>query len=275
MECRLKQITLFYEVVGHGKPIIMLHGWPLDHRHMMAEMEPLFERRSGWKRIYPDLPGMGRTPGKAWITHQDQVLDIALGLIDALIPGERFVVAGASYGAYLARGMVRERGTVMDGLLLTVPVVHAYESERTLPPPVTLLPDPALISGLQPSEAEAMEGIAVVQSEELLAWLRANVFPAIEDADQAFLGELRKNYAFSFDADALPEPFSGPTLIVTGRQDNVCGYQDAWSLLENYPRATFAVLDRAGHGLVVEQRKLFNALARDWLDRVEEYAERS
>lgn len=84
---------------------------------------------------------------------------------------------------------------------------------------------------------------------------------------------LEANYAFSFDVDALPEePFPAPTLIVTGRQDSLCGYRSAWDLLDNFPRATFAVLDRAGHGLSAEQKMLFRALVGEWLDRVEEYA---
>jgi hypothetical protein len=77
---------------------------------------------------------------------------------------------------------------------------------------------------------------------------------------------------FSFDVDILPTPFAAPTLFLTGRQDNWCGYQDAYRLLDNYPRASFSVLDRAGHALPVEQKTLFRALVNEWLDRVEEYA---
>jgi len=47
----------------------------------------------------------------------------------------------------------------------------------------------------------------------------------------------------------LDSPFESPTLIITGRQDRVIGYQAAWDLIENNPRATFAVLDRASHFL--------------------------
>ena len=36
-----------------------------------------------------------------------------------------------------------------------------------------------------------------------------------------------------------------PTLVIAGRQDVTAGYRDAWHILESYPRATFAVLDRA------------------------------
>ena len=55
-----------------------------------------------------------------------------------------------------------------------------------------------------------------------------------------------------------------------GRQDATVGYRDAWELIENYPRGTFAILDRAGHNLQIEQEGLFNALVNEWLDRVEE-----
>ena len=89
-------------------------------------------------------------------------------------------------------------------------------------------------------------------------------------ADFEFLGKLKEHDAFSFDIHKLPQPFAKPTLILTGRQDSNCGYVDAWSILENYPRATFVVLDRAGHGVEVEQEGLFRILASEWLDRVEE-----
>jgi pimeloyl-ACP methyl ester carboxylesterase len=271
MECTLENITVYYETFGEGRPIIMLHGWPIDHRHMVSYMEPLFKSREGWKRIYPDLPGMGKTPGMDWITHQDQMLDITIELIDKVAPGQRFVVAGTSYGGYLARGVVHRRADMMDGLLLTVPVIRARNNERTLPPHVTLVEDPACTSELEPDKKEAFLKMAVVQSQELLEVMRADIFPAFEVADHEFLSKLRENSAFSFDVDALAEPFAGPTLFLMGRQDAVCGYRDAWEILENYPKGTFVVLDRAGHALGTEQRDLSHALVSEWLDRVEEY----
>ena len=92
-----------------------------------------------------------------------------------------------------------------------------------------------------------------------------------EVADEAFLSRLRtQGYAFSFDVDTDAALFDRPTLILVGRQDGIVGYRDAWETLENYPRATFAVLDRAGHNLQIEQEELFNTLVGEWLDRVEE-----
>lgn len=275
MECELKDITVHYESFGEGRPIVMLHGWSADHRWMASEMEPLFRQRHGWRRIYPDLPGHGMTLGKDWIKNRDQELDVVLEFIDAVIPGESFVVAGSSAGAYLARGVVHHRSASVDGLLLTVPLIVADDAERHVPSHVTLVADSALASELEPDEAEGLFQIVVVQSRKVLDYLRANV-PSAETGDEAYQERIREspeNYAFSFDVDALPEPCPAPTLIVTGRQDSVVGYGDAWRILENYPRGTFVILDRSGHFLEVEQEDLFHALAGEWLDRVEEYAE--
>ena len=273
MECELKDITVHYELLGEGRPIIMLHGWSCDHRHMVSDMEPLFKQRDGWKRIYLDLPGHGRTPEKEGMANQDMILDVVLDFINKLIPGQRFVVAGMSAGAYLARGVVRHRSASIDGLLLTVPLIVADDAKRHVPSQVTLVADPVLVSELEPDEAEGLFQIAVVQSRKVVDYRRAN-FPSTSATGTDFQEKLREpeNYAFSFDVDALPKPCPAPTLIVTGRQDSSVGYRDAWEILENYPRGTFVVLDRSGHLLPVEQEDLFHALVGEWLDRVEEYA---
>jgi pimeloyl-ACP methyl ester carboxylesterase len=275
MDCELKDITVHYELLGEGRPIIMLHGWSVDHRHMVSDMEPLFRQRDGWKRIYLDLPGHGRTPGKDWITNQDRILDVVLDFIDNVISGQRFVVVGTSAGAYLARGVVHHRSASIDGLLLTVPLIVAEDAKRHVPSPVILVADSALVSELEPAEAEGLFQIAVVQSRKVLDCIRANLSSASETGDLAFQAKIREhpeNYAFSFDVDALPKPCPAPTLIVTGRQDSVAGYRDAWEVLENYPRGTFVVLDRSGHFLPFEQEDLFHAFVGEWLERVEEYA---
>jgi pimeloyl-ACP methyl ester carboxylesterase len=270
MECELENITIHYEMIGEGRPIIMLHGYPLDHRYMMHDMEPFFEQREGWKRIYPDLPGMGRTPGAGWITTQDQILDIVLAFIGQVLPKQRFVIVGASYGGYLARGVIYRRSAFIDGLLLTAPGILADISKRTLPPHVTLFDDKEAIAEMEPEQAKDLQGLAVALTRKLADYMKANIYPAVEIADHKFLNSLDKHWAFSFDVDTPTNPFTQPTLILTGRQDSIAGYVDAWNILENYPRATFVVLDRAGHGLQVEQESLFRALVNEWLDRVEE-----
>ena len=168
---------------------------------------------------------------------------------------------------------MHRRPAAIDGVLLTVPLIVAGGAERQVPSHVTVAADPALAAEVEPDEADGYFAFAVVQSRQVVDYLRANV-PSAETGDEAYQERMRErqSYSFSFDVDTLAEPCPAPALIVTGRQDDRIGYRDAWGILENYPRGTFAVLDRAGHMMGVEQKDLFHALAGEWLDRVEEYA---
>jgi pimeloyl-ACP methyl ester carboxylesterase len=269
MECKLENITLHYEQFGEGRPLLLLHGWPADHRHMVKDFEPLFEERQGWQRFYPDMPGMGKTPGPSWITSQDQMLDVLLAFIDAVIPGQRLAVAGTSYGGYLAQGLVYRRPEMVNGAMFMTPAMHIDFEERDVPPHKTIVEDEALQEELG-DEAEFFHQFAVVESRELLESIRRDIIAAIQLADHEFLATVEQQYLFSFDVNDLPQPFARPALFLHGRQDSSVGYRDAWKVIEQYPRASFVVLDRAGHGLGVEQRGLFQALTAEWLDRVEE-----
>lgn len=261
-----------YETVGEGRPIVLLHGWMIDHRVMMDLAEPVFAERDGWRRIYPDLPGMGQTSGHG-IDNQDQVLDLLLQFIEATTGGSRFVVGGFSYGGYLALGTAYKRPEQLDGLLVIAPPgLPGDGREPRLAPETTLVEDPGLLEGLDEATAEGFRTVAVVQNKELLDAFVNLGLPATQMADLEYLTRLDEHWPFSFVEECLRSPFTRPTLVLTGRQDARVGWADAFDLMDNYPRGTYAVLDGAGHSLAWERRTLFNALVGDWLDRVEQYA---
>ena len=264
MRCDIGDVAIYYETYGSGRPVVMLPGRPSDHRVMARFMEPLFTQRQGWLRIYPDLPGTGRTPSVDRLATHDAMLEAVLAFIDKVIPGQRFVLAGLSYGGYLARGVVYHRAASIDGLMLCAPQVKADPAQAQLPPRTIIVEDQAIAAELEP-----IANLMMVQNPRVAEAVR-ELLAEVRIADHTFNDRLEEAGPFSFDVDTLPTPFGGPTLIVTARQDNLCGYRDAWDLLDNYPRATFAVLDRAGHFVNIEQDALCQALMGEWLDRVEE-----
>lgn len=270
MEVVVKSVPVYYEEFGTGIPILMLHGTPVDHRWMAADMEPLFQNRTGWRRIYPDFPGRGKTPGAAWINTPDDILEIMLEFIQAVAPNQRFVVAGLSYGGYMARGMVYQLGSMIDGVLLWIPQVETDSTKLQAPAHQVLVEDAQFLPALTPQES-FLPNMSVVQNVAIIEWMRSKGLPAIAMADFPFLEKVGDLSSFSFPLDQLSAPFPAPALIVTGRQDAMVGYKNAWEILDNYPRGTFAVLDRAGHFLDIEQKPLLEALTSEWLNRVEEY----
>ena len=113
----------------------------------------------------------------------------------------------------------------------------------------------------------------VVQDRSFLDRLRKEIFEV--DRENEKLGTNWDVRSVPLSYNTIQIFFSKPTLILTGRQDNSVGYRDVWDLIENFPRATYAVLDRAGHFLSVEQNTLMKALINEWLDRVDESREAS
>ncbi|MFX1320181.1 MAG: alpha/beta fold hydrolase [Promethearchaeota archaeon] len=272
MECELKRIKIYYEIYGEGHPILMIHGFMPDHRLMKGCMEPIFKDRPNYKRIYFDLPGMGKTKSKQWIKNSDQIFELVLEFIDKIIPNQSFIIASESYGCYLARGLIYKRMKFIDGVLFLCPLIIPQPSKRSLPEPITLKEDRKLLSKLSSQDREEFKGTAVVQNQRIWERFKEEVLNGIRIADDEFLNEIfEKGYAFSFDVDKLILRFDKPTLFLLGRQDISVGYRDAWNTIEQYPRATFAILDEAGHILEIEKEILFNYLVNEWLDRVEYY----
>ncbi len=272
MFCELDGLSIYYETYGEGTPILNIHGYGIDHHVMSNCMEPIFNKRPGWQRIYLDLPGMGQTKAPKWLKNSDQMLDILVQFCDKVMQGRRFLVAGESYGGYLARGLAYKMPQCLSGVLLICPVIIPDKTKRELPLRTVFVRDEKLLENIETSERKLFERMLVLQDRKRWERFRQDILPGVKARDAEFNHWLIHNgYGFSFDADRPEHPFEKPSLILAGRQDASVGYKDALSIMDNYPRGTFAVLDRAGHGLEVEQEAIFNCLINELLDRVEEY----
>ena len=160
MRCNISDCDVYYEMIGEGMPIIILHGSTLDSRSMTGCMEPIFENRKGWKRIYMDFPGHGQTSGGDWIKGSDDVLQVALDFIDHIIPDTQFILVGLSYGGYIARGILHQRLEHVAGLLLIVPRVVSHPSKRTLPTKQVIVREEKFLAELDPQLREGFEEVA-------------------------------------------------------------------------------------------------------------------
>lgn len=274
MECVLDKIKVHYEICGEGRPVLMLHGWPVDHSFMIRMFEPIYQDLDGWKRIYLDLPGMGKTSGAEWIKTHDDMLEVVLDFIDHVIMDNNFYIVGESYGAYLARGVLQKKSALINGLMMTVPAIYANRARWTLPEHKIIYENLEFYEELKTKNLEEFIVYVTDQNDQCLENLRSVAIPSILMADYEFLNDIDFNNEFSFEIDDLDPPFSKPTLIIVGRQDAVVGYRDAWQVMENYSRATFAVLDYAGHAIGLGERDaIFMALVNDWIDRLERHTD--
>jgi pimeloyl-ACP methyl ester carboxylesterase len=273
MELKLNNGNAHYYAIGEGIPLLTLGGRTTDYRYMMGLMEPLFQERSGWQRIYMDPPGHGKTQVDENVDSYDMVLDFIIDFVDTLLEGRAFVIAGQSLGSTLSMGVVHKIPEQVDGCcLIACGDVWWDYRPRTL-----LLPDQVVLEGDSDFMAGIKTGhkwlanIVVAQSNRGLTKLYDDWLSAGYPLYDAKLWDLIKERGgFSFDVNNLAESFERPTLILTGRQDSMDGYEIPWDTFNMFPRATLAVLDKAGH-LVgwAEQESLTKTLIVEWLNRVE------
>jgi pimeloyl-ACP methyl ester carboxylesterase len=261
--------TVEVEDIGNGMPILFIHGFEIDHRSLLYTLGPLFEGRTGYRRIHIDLPGFGASPWVPTIVSSDAMVDFVLTVIDEMVGSEPLLIVGESWGGYLARGVVTHRPEQIRGLALLYPVVVALAADREVPDHRVLYETPGALDEATPAEADEYRENLVVVDHGSRDYFHEAIAPAIRAADPAAVERIRSAYAFATDPDSAGDPYPGPALVVTGRQDANVGYRDALGILERLPRATFAVLDEAGHGLLGERPQVTTALVNDWLDRVE------
>lgn len=266
--CKVRQAEIYYEDLGQGKPILMIHGYSLDHRLMKGCMEPVFTKRDGWRRIYIDLPGMGLTKNYSELSSSDEMLDVVLDFIQTLIPNQEYVIAGESYGGYIARGVIQRNPEQIQGAAFICPLIIPGLENRTVEKHEVLKIDKHFVERLSKEELDDFSRVNVVLDE--YTWLRYNqeIVSGSNIGDKQFLSKIKDKYGFSFEIDQFD--FNKPSVFLLGRQDSSVGYKDAFEILNKYPRGTFAVLDKAGHNLQIEQPQIFNSLVNEWLDRIEE-----
>lgn len=264
---------VYYEEFGEGEPILIIHGLACNIELMKGCIEPIFKEVNGYKRIYIDLLGMGKS-NKCSLEYasSDKILEMLLSFIKEKIDKE-FLLVGESYGGYLSRGILSKCYKNIEGLMLLCPMIIPDDTKRTLPEGNLKFHDKEFLEKIDKNKRELFLEYMIIANEKMYKRFEKEVISGIEQANNDFIKKLRENYSFSFNVDEEIKMinFSKPSLFITGRQDNAVGYYDLYNLLEDYPRATFAILDTAGHNLQIEQEEVFNSLFLNWLKRVEKY----
>ncbi|MCX5583882.1 alpha/beta fold hydrolase [Streptomyces erythrochromogenes] len=258
MEIRVGQVAVHAVEHGAGRPVLVLHGAGVDHREAEACFEPALDGAAGLRRIYPDLPGMGRTPAPASLRSADDLVDTLLRFADEVTDGTAYLLVGHSAGAYFAQAMAARRPERVAGLALVCPLL----------PGVREVPEHRVVVGAGDIGDDAFRGYFVIQTPEMLERYRRYVAPAAALVDEAALERIGARWALTPEPPPAPA-YPGPTVVVAGRLDSTVGHAAAVDLVHHYPHASLAVVDDAGHALPHEQPELLRALLVEWLTRVE------
>lgn len=95
--------SLFVEIKGEGKPIILIHGFPLTHEMWKPQIG--FLSQNGFKIIAPDLRGFGNSLVEISEWNMDDFAQDIIWIADKLNI-EKFSVAGMSMGGYITFNLI-------------------------------------------------------------------------------------------------------------------------------------------------------------------------
>lgn len=158
MEIRAGQVVVNYVEHGTGRPVLVLHGAGVDHREAEACFEPLFDDRAGLRRIYVDLPGMGRTAAPENLCSADDVLEALLNFAEEATGGKAHLLIGHSAGAYYAPAMAAKRPALVVGLALVCPLLPGLRD----------VPEHRRIAGSGEIGDDVSRSYFVIQTPEML-----------------------------------------------------------------------------------------------------------
>jgi len=233
-------IRLAYDRRGKGTPLVLLHGYPLDH-HLWDGVVPLLQDQ--FDIIHPDLRGFGGfSTVDSFYTMEDIASDLA-GLLDFLdIP--KAVIVGHSMGGYVALAFARLYPERVTGLGLVSSQV--------------LADTPAKREDRFKTAAEvADKGIATVveamtpkfTSDTRLQEFARNSMEQQQPA--AYIGALK---AMGERVDSTPflSRMDYPVVIVHGDADNLIPIDRAREVKAALPSAYLVEISGAGHMPMME-----------------------
>lgn len=239
----LNGIELAYTRRGSGQPLVLLHGYPLDHR-IWDGIVPLLENQ--FDLILPNLRGFGEsTTVDTPYTMDDYAADIA-ALLDALNI-RKTALAGHSMGGYVALAFARLFPDRVTGLGLI--------ASQTLPD------SPERKQGRYQAAAEAAEkgigGIVEAMTPKFTPnpALQAVVRAVMEkQTPRACIGAL-KAMAERPDSTSLLKSLSCPLVIVHGEADALIPIERAREVKQALPRAVLVELPGCGHLPMLEAKE--------------------
>lgn len=262
----LDDARLFYEIVGNGDPLIVVHGGPgLDHAYLQPGLDALGTRHTV---IYYDQRGTGRSAAE--LTPEAINFDAFVDDIDALrqaLGYERVSVLGHSFGALIALQYALRYPESLRALILMNPTEPGTRfQEQTAERQAT-----------RRSEQVAEEMAAIRETEAFQArdpatlsrFYRLAFRSTMRDPDQVELVELdlegttarQGQDVAALLGQSMEQPVDwwgqlglvqAPTLVIHGRFD-APPVDMARELAEAFPLGSLAVLD-TGHFPYVEDR---------------------
>jgi pimeloyl-ACP methyl ester carboxylesterase len=238
---KVNGIQIAYEHRGKGVPLVLLHGYPLDHT-IWDEVAPLLQKK--FDLILPDLRGFGQSD---LVESQYTIVDMAADIVALLdeLGIENTYIAGHSMGGYVALAFASNYSKRALGLGLVSSQALADTPERKAGRYATA--DEIMRTGVEPV-AESMSP-KLTPDERVQAFVRR----LIAAQRPAGLANALKAMAERFDSSGMIPSLKIPVVVVHGAQDELIPVDRAREIKAALAQVYLAELPGTGHMPMMEK----------------------
>ena len=256
-------VRLAFVDQGSGMPVLLVHGFPLDHSMWNAQIDALAR---DYRVIAVDLRGFGRSEaGDEEVTMEEYADDMA-GLLDALSIQDRVVFAGLSMGGYVAWQFWRRYQSRVKALILCdtraaadTPEIAAGRlkmAEHVLAAGPRLLTEAMLPKLFARSTVENRPEVVESLREVMLS------------SDRRAIAAAARGMAQRPDVTAMLGEINCPSLVIVGRLDAITTAEEMRSVADAMPLASYVEIADSGHMTTMEKPAEVNAAMLDFLGKI-------
>ena len=248
--------------VGSGRPVLLLHGFPLTSESFRPQLDALGAR---FRLIAPDHRGFGDSgPAGAEATEMSRIARDALAVLDSL-GIRRAVVGGVSMGGYAAMALLREDAGRVAGLVLIDTQATADDEAGK-----ARRADTARAIEARGAQALVDAMLGKLVADDCDPAVRAGVEAMIRSTRPEGTAAAVRGMALRSDSQDVLARFAGPALVVVGSKDAITPPAKAKELASLLKGSRLVEIPGAGHLSNLEQPAAFNAAAEAFLSSIPE-----
>lgn len=249
---------MFHAEQGRGLAVVLLHGFPLDHRMYRPQIDALSRSH---RVIAPDLTGFGRTTSDQPFTMDSLAKDVhaLLERVGAL----PCVLGGFSMGGYVALSFAKRYPGDLKGLMLidTRAEGDSAEGKAGRMKMIDLVKSAGPKAVADQMIPKMYTPATLADRPELVAQTRQMMEACPPLTIEHALLAMRDREDHSHNLPSI----AAPTLIVVGEHDAITTPAMAQTMAAGVRGATLKIIPNAAHLSPLEQPQIVNAAIASFL----------
>jgi pimeloyl-ACP methyl ester carboxylesterase len=254
-------IQLAYVDQGAGRPLVLVHGFPLDHTMWHAQIDAL---SGDYRVIAPDLRGFGQSGVSEGTVSMQQFADDLAALLDALEVDEPVVLCGLSMGGYVAWQFWRRHSPRLGGLILCdtravgdTPEAAAARREMA---------ERVLREGPAPLVAQMMPRLFAPSTAEEHPEVAESLRRVMMQTDPRGIAAAARGMAERPEMVSKLREIDCPVLVIVGELDVISTAEEMRGIAGAIPHARLVEIAGCGHMSPLERAAEVSTAMREFLE---------